>query len=353
MYSWTSEELGQELAGVTGETAEIAAFASVLLAMPMLLMLNNISDWLKYTGKLLGIFFAGVAAAAIGVLGVAYWYRGSTLEELPTAAGMLTGVYTGGTPNMVAVSKALNADDQLFIILNATDTLCSGLYFFFLLSFGKLVFGWFLPPFQGNRDIEDSPSTDSSAKDYSFFDLRWTWSCLQPLFIATVLAIGAVLVSLAPALLIPDIKGELNQTLLLLTLTTVGIALSFSSAIRSLKGVYAFAQYLLLIFGLGAGYMADFGQLLAQGADYLLFNLFSFLAILVIHLGLAVISRTDRESFIISSTATVLGPPFVAQVCAAIKNKSLLTAGIALSLLGLGLANYMGILVAYLVGYWS
>lgn len=351
LFSWASsteaQATAQNIASATSQTAEIAAFASVLLAMPMLLMLNSVTDWLKYTGKIIGVFFAGVLAAAIGALVVAYFYRSSEMVDMPIVAGMLTGVYTGGTPNMVAISKALDADDQLFIVLNATDTLCSGLYFFFLLGLGKAFFGLFLPKFKGDRDLQ--PSNDQEdTEDYTFFDLQWTWACLQPIFIATLLGIGAVLLSAAPALLIPDVKGELNQTILLLTLTTVGIALSFSPAVRNLKGVYAYAQYLLLIFGLGAGYMADFGQLISQGGGYLLFNAITFLTILGLHFLYALISRTDRESFIISSTATVLGPPFVAQVSSAIKNKALLPVGIALSLLGLGLANYMGVLVAYI-----
>jgi uncharacterized membrane protein len=352
LFSWANspetKATVDSIANATAETAEIAAFASVLLAMPMLLMLNNVTDWLKYTGKIIGVFFAGVLAAALGALAVAYFYRSADLEAMPTAAGMLTGVYTGGTPNMVAISKALNADDQLFIVLNATDTLCSGLYFFFLLGVGKAFFGLFLPKFKGIRTQADA--TDSNEQtDYTFFDLKWTWACIQPILIATLLAIGAVLLSAAPALLIPDVKGEINQTILLLTLTTVGIALSFSPAVRNLKGVYAYAQYLLLIFGLGAGYMADFGQLISQGGSYLLFNALTFLTILVLHFLYALISRTDRESFMISSTATILGPPFVAQVSSAIKNKALLPVGIALSLLGLGIANYSGVLVHYIV----
>jgi uncharacterized membrane protein len=69
----------------------------------------------------------------------------------------------------------------------------------------------------------------------------------------------------------------------------------------------------------------------------------------LLHLMLSRIIRSDADSFMISSIALIMGPPFVAQTAAALKNKELLPVGIALSLLGFALANYAGVLVAWLL----
>jgi uncharacterized membrane protein len=135
----------------------------------------------------------------------------------------------------------------------------------------------------------------------------------------------------------------------MLTLTTLGILLSFNQFLRTLHGVFPYAQYLLLIFGLSAGYLTDFSQLATIGGNYLIFNICVIVCIIIVHLLLSKIIRADTDSFMLSSTATIMGPPFVAQMASSIKNKELLPAGIALSLLGFGLANYAGILVAWLV----
>jgi uncharacterized membrane protein len=71
--------------------------------------------------------------------------------------------------------------------------------------------------------------------------------------------------------------------------------------------------------------------------------------ILAAHIILAIILRVDVDSFIICSCANVMGPPFIGQTCAAIKNKELIPVGISLGLLGLAIANYIGVLISYLL----
>jgi len=333
---------------LSSQAAQVSAFGSVLLAIPLLLMVNSVTSWLKYTGKITLVFFAGVASTVLVCITMGYLFR-NHIPEIATTSGMLTGVYIGGTPNMVAISKALNADDHLFIILNATDTICSGSYFFLLLGFGKAVVGLVLPPF---RSVQNSLTSHASEEEVqqSFPPKYWHWVTLRPIIIAIGVSIIAVLLSLIPAILIPDLKGELNQTVLMLTLTTVGIGLSFIRKLRTLPGAFSFANYLLLIFGVSAGFLTNFTKLVDVGGQYLLFNACVIICIILLHLMLTRLIRGDVDSFMMSSTAAVMGPPFVAQISSAIKKKELMPAGIALSLLGLGLANYAGVLVAWVVG---
>lgn len=350
LYSWAEAGGANSdlIAGITSEVAKNSASVAVLLAMPMLLMINNVTDWLKYTGKISIVFFLGVISTMSVCLVMGYLFRDS-LPEVVTTAGMFTGVYIGGTPNMVAISKALNAPDSLFVILNATDTICSGLYYLFLISLGQAVLGLVLPKFKSRHTKEELEAEVKENVEHPFPPLAWTWTHLRSLAIATLLAIGAIAFAVVPALLFPDVKGELNQPILMLALTTVGIALSFISRIRTLHGVYNYAQYLLLIFGLSAGFMTDFSLLVDVGSDYLKFDALVVLFIVLTHLTLTFFVRGDTDSFMISSTACIMGPPFVAQLCTSIKNRELLPVGIALALLGFGIANYAGLLVAWLV----
>ena len=59
LYSWA--DAGGEnvnlITSITSEVAKNSASVAVLLAMPMLLMINNVTDWLKYTGKISIVFF--------------------------------------------------------------------------------------------------------------------------------------------------------------------------------------------------------------------------------------------------------------------------------------------------------
>lgn len=349
LWSWLSNESAEALGSTIATTSQITAFTTVLLAIPLLLMLCDVTEWLQYTGKITKAFLLGVLAVIVVTITMGYVYQGS-LEQVETTAGMMAGVYVGGTPNMVAISKALAADDQLFLLLNATDALCSGLYFLFLLSLGKPILGLLLPNFQSKQTSTQLIGESNQMAYLPFPPKRWQWTSIRPLLIATLLGLGAVAIAAGFASLFPDSKGEPNQTILMLTLTTLGIGLSFIPSIRQLKGVFNYSQYLLLIFGLAAGFLADFTELISMGSSYLVFNALVLIGIVGLHYLLAVLFRIDSDSFILSSTAATMGPPFVVQMASSIKNQELLPVAISLSILGLGLGNYIGIFVAWVLG---
>jgi uncharacterized membrane protein len=345
LYSWGFDstatiEMDQNLLSFSKELASI----SVILAIPLLLMINNVKEWLKHAGKNSFYFLIFSLSISTICLTVGYFFMNS-IEQPAIAAGMMTGVYVGGTPNMVAISKALNADESMFTLLNATDTFCSALFFLFMLSVAKPLLCRVLPPFKTNVNPLEILEEKTDLEAYPFPPKKLHTNLILPLLKATGLAIVAIALSIVPAILIPDSKGEMNSSILILALTSIGIILSFSEKIRQLPGVYNFAQYLLLVFGLSTGFLADFGQMIAEGGQFLLFNAVIIVAILVLNTLLAIMLRIDTDSFIVCSCANVLGPPFIAQTCAAIKNRELIPVGISLGLLGLALANYLGVLV--------
>jgi uncharacterized membrane protein len=327
---------------------EMAGIA-VILAIPMLLMINNVKDWLNHTAKNTLIFLIFSFCVAIICYSVGYAFRES-IQNHDIAAGMMTGVYIGGTPNMVAISKALNAEESMFTLLNATDTFCSALYLLFMFSLAKPMLRHVLPAFKANSENQKIDLENiSEINEMPFPPKKWKKSTLLPILIALGISIASIAISAVPAILIPDAEGKMNSSILILILTSIGIALSFNARIRKLSGVFNFAQYLLLVFGLSTGFLADFGQMIAEGGQYLIFNAIILASILLGHILLAIILRVDTDSFVICSIANVMGPPFIGQACSAINNRTLIPVGISLGLLGLAIANYVGVLVSYLL----
>ncbi len=347
LESFYGESYLSEIQTNLGETAKTTAFAAVLLAMPMLLMLNNASDWLKQSAGATFAFFLG-SVSTMTVCLICGLYFANTLPEAEKVAGMMTGVYIGGTPNMVAISKALNADESLFILLNTTDTFCSGLYFFFMLSLAKPFFSFFLKP---NRRLDNSLAGQSEEDVEIIQSNIIDMSIVKSVLIAVFLAVLTIFLSLGLGILCSADGKEPDQTVLMLSLTTFGIVLSLFKWIRNLKGVFSFAQYLLLIFGISAGFMVDFGDVLKHGSVFLTVNAIVVPSILLLHFILAKIFRVDVDTFIVSSVANVMGPPFIAQVCSSIKNKEIIPVGIALGLLGLAIANYCGVFIYSVLTY--
>ncbi|MFT5646155.1 MAG: putative membrane protein [Aureispira sp.] len=342
--------------------AKTATSISVLFAIPMLLMISNIKSSVRYAPKFLLSFVLCMAAVLLSTLLCIYLFP--DLPLLAQTAGCMIGVYVGGTPNMVAISYALNAPSELFVILNSTDLFCSGILFIFLTSIAKRFYGFFLPatvsvetdaqqspPLEDTLDavpISSKETVDETKSPSNLFIEEQMFPILK----ALALAILCILFSVGLAFIFSGADGNLNEMLLMTVLSTTSILFSFSPKIRSLKGVYEFAQYLLLIFALAVGFMANFSALAAAAPTYLAFNAILVISLLVLHLIFAMIFKIDTDTFIITATACIFGPPFIGQVCSAIKNKEMLAPGMALGVLGLIIGTYLGIFVAGAIGLY-
>jgi uncharacterized membrane protein len=64
---------------------------------------------------------------------------------------------------------------------------------------------------------------------------------------------------------------------------------------------------------------------------------------------LCTLFRIDRDTTIITSTATIFSPPFVPPVALALKNKEIMVSGITSGLVGYAVANYAGVALAWLL----
>jgi uncharacterized membrane protein len=72
------------------------------------------------------------------------------------------------------------------------------------------------------------------------------------------------------------------------------------------------------------------------------------LAVGVHHL-LAGLARIDHDTFIVSSAANLLSPPFVGVACKAVDNKELIAPGVTAGLVGYAIGNFLGVAVGTLL----
>ena len=261
------------------------------------------------------------------------------LENYWQIAGMLVGVYTGGTPNMTAIGMGLGVEDNVFILMNGADLLMGASYLLFILTIGIRLIGKILPEFKssGNSDHEDVMTC-------------WDGTNNQRKIINSILLLlmsGAILgISLG----LNSILFEKDQVaFIILVITTLGIAASFNPKIRKFKGSYEVGQYLLLVFCVGIGSMANINELLNGSWLYVLFLGIVMMLSITIHIGLCKIFKIDRDTAIITSVAGIFGPPFVGPVAEQLKNREIVVSGLTSGLVGYAVGNYLGIAVAYLV----
>lgn len=317
-----------------------ASQITILLAIPLLLFSTQFGKLTQWAGPALRSFGFCVLAG-LAVSGLATGILGALQNNAWQVSGMLVGLYTGGTPNMQAIGLALRVPQETIVLLNAADILLGGLYLIFLSSVAHPLLGKVLPSFPrepATANNQFSPTTTATS--------AWSWS-------GAVLALAVSILILALVLGLCWISwGNLDQpAFILLGVTTGGILAGLNPAIRRLEQAFPVGEYLLLIFCVALGLLADLADMVAHGGGLLVYTAVVMFGTVVVHLLLARLFRIDRDTFMITSTAAIYGPPFVAQIASAIGNRQLLLPGIATGLLGYAIGNYLGISWAYLLAW--
>ena len=313
-----------------------ATEAAILFAIPLLLYATDLGRWLKYArGSLLSFglcVLSGLMATSVAV--VVFW---SEVEFPWQLAGMLTGIYTGGTPNMQAIGLALSATQERIIVVNAADVLMGGLYLLLLTSFLPALFGRILPAFRPAEGQTDEALPASPYNNLNYRDAL-------PAMLLTLAVIGS---ALGATWLV---YGTLSEVaFLILMLTTLSLIAALSPRVRQWEHTFETGEYFLLMFCVALGMLADFGQMADAGLGILGFTAVAFVGTILLHLLLAALFRIDRDTFLFTSVAALYGPPFIGQMASITNNRQLIFSGIAMGLLGYAIGNYLGIGWAYLL----
>lgn len=326
---------------------DILSSAMVPLAIPLMLFACTFRRT-QTRSQLLALLTGLLAVVAAVVSG--YLIFGRSIPDGAKIGGMLTGVYTGGTINMAALKTMLGVPEETFILLNSYDMAVSFLYLTFLLSVGVKLFRRWLPVETASGSSEDERDIKAAlegaaANPYAGLMTKAGLRDAGVLLAADVLIIG---ISAGLGLLAGD---GWFMTVLILMLTTLGIAASFIPGIRSRKYGYEIGMYLIYVFSIVVASMADLSKLDPGSSlgmlGYLAFVIFGSLLLQAI---LAKLLRIDADTMTISSVTYICSPPFVPMMAAAMKNRSVLASGLAIGVVGYAVGNYLGFLLAGLLG---
>ena len=308
---------------------------SILVAIPLLLYgSSSIKRLSGYKRLGLSFFFASVSSA-ISCFTVAWWFQ-SDHTSFAQIGAMLTGLYIGGTPNMQAIGYALKGDPKLTVQLTAADALIGGSYLVLLTSIVPVLTSYVLPRFKETFTHDEQISISTPTKME-----RWDY------FILVFFTLGWLSVLLG---LLYTFKQIDNTAIILFFITGISIILSFLKFIdKRSASSFKLGEYLLLVFALSLSIQGKWSDI-TRGSNLLfIITAASMYGSIGIHLILSKLFRIDRDTFLISSTAAIYGPPFVTQIASVIKNKYLLMPGILAGLLGYAIGNYIGLAVYYLL----
>ncbi|MFW6128633.1 MAG: DUF819 family protein [Candidatus Aminicenantaceae bacterium] len=308
---------------------------TVALAIPLLLFSTNFIKWLrlaKKTALSIALAFGSVLLCST----VAFFILADKVEESSKIAGMLVGVYTGGTPNMSAIGVALSVKEETFILINAVDVVLGGLYLILLMTAAKKLMGRFLPAFQKEGKPAETNQFPSSNEKIR----------LNQLILALGFSGAIVALSIGLAFLF---SGRMHPTIVIMSITTLGIAFSFNKRIRRIQGTYNSGQYILLMFCVAIGTLANAKELLLASIYIFLFVAIVMFGSILLHYVLAIILKIDVDTFLITSTSAIYGPAFIGPIAGVLKNREIIVSGLTGGLMGYALGNYLGVTLSMLL----
>lgn len=307
----------------------------VPLSIPLFIFGVDFIGWLK-SGRDIALSFLLVIMSVTVMTLIAGAFFHETVPGADKIAGMLAGVYTGGTPNLSAIGKALEVAEETIVLVNGVDMATGSIYLAVLLFFGNR----FLSGFLRVKEVSKEEQIDHCEEGKSFKDL-WKGASIGLLLSLLILGISFGLNTL--------FFDALNVAFLISSISLLAGAASFSSKARSLEGPYELGHYLLMIFCVGIGGLANVKELMNLSFDVALMCSFVIFGAIVMHLLLAKLFKIDRDSAIITSVAGIYGPPFVPLIADRFQNKAMIAPGIATGLVGFALGNYLGIGIYFLL----
>jgi len=317
----------------------------VPLAFPLLLFSLNIKRWLKYAKKgFISVALALVSGLVMVTAGFFIWK--DTIPESWKLAGMFEGIYTGGTPNFVAIKMALDVDPNLFVMVSTYDMIVGAGLVLFFVTIAPRIFRYILPRFSEEKGISVEASHLAKETE-NLDDFSGMLNKKTILNLLKALGISVVIFAIAGglSLLLPMLP---QMVVVILSITTLAILVSLIKRVNAIEKTFQLGMYLILVFSLTIASMADLKTMFNIGMlDLVLFISWCYFGSLILHLILAKIFRVDADNFLITATAFIFSPPFVPLVANALKNKDVIVTGITGGIIGYILGNYFGVALAY------
>jgi len=314
---------------------------AVAISIPLLLFAVDIAQWRKLSGKAI-LTFALAALSVSVVAGIAYAFFRTSHAESYKVAGLLAGLYTGGTPNLAAIKTALNVDMNVYLAVHTSDIVLSAIYLLAVMTIAKPLLKRFLPVKNWDSDGA-SPSNLNFDTGFSAYFERGQW---KKILVGFALAAAIVGVSLGLSSFIP---ADFQTMATILLITSLALGASFVPRIRQLPMTFATGEYFLYVFAVAVGAMGNIAQIFSSAGTYFVYVALVLFGSFVLHAALCALFKIDVDTMLIVSVSAICSPPFVGVAAVSIKARKLILPGITTGIIGYAFGNYLGIALAELL----
>lgn len=330
-------------------TLSLLQSITICLALPLVLFSLDIRKFFKVAKKgMLCMLLAGVSVVIVTFV-LHLIFRTTTENSAQYAAGAVA-VYTGGTVNFGSIRNAIGISNNDYIVFNTYDSVVSVIYIFFLSTIGRKFFLklFRMRPFE--QESSSSDSIDSATIDESVYTYKEILYKKNIPGLLAALGLSALIFGISYALnmLVSSFNPSLGMTVMMLSITTLGIAFSFIKKVREIRKTFQLGMYIIYAFCFSVAASADFKALLNFSLPIFCYVFVSIIAGLLVHALLSKLFKIDVDTMIITSVSAVCSPPFVPAVVASLNNNAILVSGLATGVVGYAVGNYLGNAVYFL-----
>ena len=327
-------------------TQDLIMTIVIPLSIPLLLFSLDLKNSIKTLKT--GLFSMIVATVSLLIcIFIGHFLFKNHIEESWKISGMMVGLYTGGTPNLAALATGLEVKPNLFILTHTYDLIIGVMLLFFFITIAQKTLNLVLPHFKPSEKhkrpkeiLKETPAPDNLL---DYFSKKTILPLLSALGIA-VLIFGA---GGGLSLLVPK---DFQMVTVILTITTLGLAVSLIPKINRIEKTFDLGMYLILVFSVVVASMADLTTIFQiEFLDLFLYVLLATFGSVLVHVILSIIFKIDTDSTIITITALSMSPPFVPVVAGALKNKNIIVMGITIGVIGYAVGNYLGVFIAFIL----
>ena len=317
---------------------------AVPLAIPLMLFNSDFKLWTKSLPKTMAVLLGGLVSILIAVVSGYFLFRNSGIPQFDRVAAMMTSIYTGGTMNFSALGNMLEVDPSLITMTLTFEEIATLPFIVFIVAGGYKFFRKLLP----TKTEDTSTETEESFETESFENYK---GMLQPktfgrMMLGFLLSLGMLAIGAGLSLLITH---KLNELIVILTITTLAIIASFSPKVRALPKTFELGMFFILIFSVVVASKFDIHHIKGS-LQILWFIVFVMLTSIVLHLIICKIFKVEGDLFTVGHISLLCSPPFVPPIVEALGNRKVLLSGIVIGLAGYAAGNYLGVLIAWMLG---
>lgn len=331
------------------DVGEITSFAAIGIGIPLLLFSSNLKE-AKKLSKMVLLSFGILIVSVIVVTSVVFYAFSKNIPDGAALSAAAIGLYTGGTPNLNAITNIFGLDSQTIALANLSDIIIGAVFYVFLLTLAKPLVDLVLKKNKSDKYLKEESDMENSEN----FNLK-DFKTHKSLFKAFLLALGMAALSALVGIVIWIIQGmpdgrmfDMLVPSLLIGVTVLGIVASFNKKIRETKGTNVIGHYLILVFSFAIASSVNFLDIRGDFSQLLLLYGIITVGSFMLNMVIASFFKIDTDCMIVCATAGIYGPAFVPAITKQLKNDSLTVPGLIVGSIGYAIGTFLGVLLGLL-----